>query len=109
MNNFGQNLNKNIMVKNIRTKLNISVAQATALFDAIIEVMTESLVNGEDLKVAQFGSFSVNTRPERVGRNPNTGEQLMIKESTNTYFKASSIMHTKLNKNNSNIEEDFFF
>ena len=45
----------------------------------ILDAMAESLAKGERIEIRGFGSFGLNYRPPRTGRNPKTGEKIMIK------------------------------
>ncbi len=46
----------------------------------ILDEMTEALVRGDRIEIRGFGSFSLNHRPPRVGRNPKSGEKVMVPE-----------------------------
>jgi len=54
---------------------------------SILDAMSEALVNGHRIEIRGFGSFSVNRRPPRVGRNPRSGEQVVIPEKLVPHFK----------------------
>jgi len=55
---------------------------------AILEAMTASLVNGGRIEIRGFGSFTLNHRPPRLGRNPKTGEKAPVPEKFVPHFKA---------------------
>ncbi|MDO8320859.1 integration host factor subunit beta [Rhodoferax sp.] len=54
---------------------------------AILEAMNEALAKGHRIEIRGFGSFSVNYRPPRMGRNPRTGESVAIPEKKVPHFK----------------------
>ena len=54
---------------------------------AILDAMSDALVRGHRIEIRGFGSFSVNRRPPRVGRNPRTGESVTIPEKRVPHFK----------------------
>ena len=54
---------------------------------AILDAMNDALVAGHRIEISGFGSFSVNRRPPRVGRNPRTGESVTIPEKRVPHFK----------------------
>ncbi|MDR0528707.1 MAG: integration host factor subunit beta [Zoogloeaceae bacterium] len=55
--------------------------------DAILSTMASALIAGGRIEIRGFGSFSLNRRPPRVGRNPKSGEQVQIPEKWVPHFK----------------------
>src|SRR4051812_44655785 len=53
----------------------------------IIDAMSVALARGHRIEIRGFGSFSINRRPPRVGRNPRSGEQVVIPEKLVPHFK----------------------
>jgi integration host factor subunit beta len=53
----------------------------------ILDAMGDALVRGHRIEIRGFGSFSVNRRPPRLGRNPRTGESVTIPEKRVPHFK----------------------
>lgn len=53
----------------------------------MLDSMTEALTHGHRIEIRGFGSFAVNHRPPRVGRNPRSGEQVTIPEKRVPHFK----------------------
>lgn len=58
-----------------------SKAKAEEALDAVISCLRDALVAGDSVTFTGFGSFKVNQRAERTGRNPHTGEQITIPAS----------------------------
>jgi len=56
--------------------------------NAILEAMTTSLVKGGRIEIRGFGSFGINHRPPRMGRNPKSGERVSVPEKFVPHFKA---------------------
>jgi integration host factor subunit beta len=54
---------------------------------AILDAMNEALVRGHRIEIRGFGSFSINRRPPRMGRNPRSGESVAIPEKRVPHFK----------------------
>ena len=54
---------------------------------AILEAMNDALARGHRIEIRGFGSFSVNYRPPRMGRNPRSGESVAIPEKKVSHFK----------------------
>ena len=53
----------------------------------ILDAMSDALARGHRIEIRGFGSFSINRRPPRVGRNPRSGEQVVIPEKLVPHFK----------------------
>ena len=64
-----------------------SRATALQVVDLLTERLKDALLNGHRIEIRGFGSFSVNRRPPRVGRNPRSGEQVTIPEKLVPHFK----------------------
>lgn len=62
-------------------------AKATEVVDAIFGAITDALKNKEEVRLVGFGTFVAATRKASTGRNPRTGEEMEIPESTTVRFK----------------------
>jgi DNA-binding protein HU-beta len=71
--------------------------QAAETLDAVFSAITDQLVGGERVQISGFGSFSVNERAARDGRNPATGETIRIPASKSARFKAGKDLKDALN------------
>jgi integration host factor subunit alpha len=67
----------------------ISQREAKRLVETIIELMKQSLVRGENVKLSGFGSLRVAQRKSRVGRNPRDGSRIQLAPSKYVVFRAS--------------------
>lgn len=54
---------------------------------AMLDAMSEALAHGHRIEIRGFGSFSINRRPPRLGRNPRSGEQVLIPEKLVPHFR----------------------
>ena len=63
----------------------------------VLVMIGEALAQKDSVRLAGFGNFSVSSRPEREGRNPQTGANITIKASSNVSFKAASGLKDSLN------------
>ena len=81
-------MNKSELIKSIAAKAELSQKQAGAALDALISSITEALKAGENASLLGFGSFEVRTRAAREGRNPATGEKVMIPAAKVPGFRA---------------------
>ena len=71
-------LTKKEMISSLIEQANLDNQTATRSVEAIIELMKSALASGDDILVSGFGKFSVNEKNSRKGRNPATGEDLML-------------------------------
>ena len=65
---------------------------------AILDAMGDALVKGHRIEIRGFGSFSVNHRAPRVGRNPRSGESVMIPEKRVPHFKPGKALREQVDK-----------
>ncbi|GDX60049.1 integration host factor subunit beta [Nitrosomonadaceae bacterium] len=62
----------------------------------ILGAMVKSLLQGERIEIRGFGSFNLNCRPPRVGRNPKTGEKVKVPEKYIPHFKAGKELRERV-------------
>ena len=89
-------MNKAQFVEAIALDANISKIDARKAVDAMIRVTVQSLREGERLTLTGLGTFSVQQKSERVGRNPRTGEQISIPARRQVKFTASKSLSEAL-------------
>ncbi|NEU30054.1 HU family DNA-binding protein [bacterium LRH843] len=81
-------MNKTELVQAIAERTQISKKDASNTVNAVFEVITESLSNGDTVQIIGFGNFEVRERAARKGRNPQTGEEIDIAATKTPAFKA---------------------
>ena len=81
----------------VHEKVGFTKAEASEVVEAILQVIKETLQNGEVVQVVGFGSFTVRNKRERIGRNPKTGEEIKINPRKVLAFKPSQILRMKVN------------
>ena len=91
-------MNKTELVDAIAAKADMSKAQAKVALDQILETITQSLKEGDPVQLVGFGTFKVNHRASRTGRNPQTGETLKIPASKTVKFSAGKTFKDAVNK-----------
>ncbi len=64
--------------------------------NTILDAMTQSLASGQRIEIRGFGSFALNTRPPRVGRNPKSGEKVLVPEKRVPHFKAGKELRERV-------------
>ena len=71
-------MNKSELIDAIAAKANLSKKDAKVALEATLEAVSESLKAGDAVQLIGFGTFKVNERAARTGRNPRTGEEIKI-------------------------------
>ena len=74
-------MNKSELIDAIAAKANLSKKDAKAALEATLEAVSESLKAGDAVQLIGFGTFKVNERAARTGRNPQTGAEIKIAAS----------------------------
>lgn len=86
------------IVERVYEKAGITKKDSVELVESVFEVMKETLEQGETLKISGFGNFSVKSKSDRKGRNPQTGEEITIASRKVLTYKPSSLLKQALNK-----------
>ena len=76
----------------------ISKKEAGILVNLLLDTVRETLLRGENVKISGFGSFVVRAKNDRVGRNPHSGEELLIPARKVLTFKPSQLLRDRLNE-----------
>ena len=64
----------------------------------ILDAMSEALVRGDRIEIRGFGSFALNYRPPRVGRNPKSGDKVSVPAKWVPHFKAGKELRERVDK-----------
>ncbi len=90
-------MNKKMLIDKIAEKTGMTKKAAGEQLDAVLDVIKDSMIAGQDVKIVGFGTFSVKERAAREGRNPMTGETIQIAASKSPKFKASKALKDAVN------------
>ena len=85
------------LVDHVAHSVDLTKKDAGDAVDAVFECIEQYLKDGERVQISGFGSFSVNERAARTGRNPATGESIQIPASKNAKFKPAKNLKDSLN------------
>jgi integration host factor subunit alpha len=77
--------------------MGLSKADAAESVEAIFDAIKETLSAGEKVQIVRFGSFHILKKKERIGRNPKTGDEIMISPRKVLTFKSSQILRDIIN------------
>jgi DNA-binding protein HU-beta len=91
-------MNKTDLVNKVAEATNMTKKEAAQAVDAVFAAISEALAAGEKVQLIGFGNFEVRTRAERKGRNPQTGEEMVIPAMKVPAFKAGKQLKEEVNK-----------
>lgn len=89
---------KSDIIEEISERLDLSPADTKAVLEDLLETMKSTLAAGEDLMISGFGRFQVNEKAPRKGRNPATGEEMILKKRRVVNFKSSGKIRDMINR-----------
>ena len=78
-------------------EVGLSRNESAELVESILAKMSETLSRGEMVKISSFGSFSVRSKGQRIGRNPKTGEEVPILPRRVLIFRPSHVLKNRVN------------
>jgi len=90
-------MNKSELIEAVAESADLSKADATKAVDGVIEAVTNSLKNGDQVTLVGFGTFLVRDRAARTGRNPRTGAAIEIAAAKVPAFKAGKALKDSVN------------
>lgn len=70
-------------------QIGLNKRESKDMVDAFFNLIADSLVEGQDVKISSFGNFQIRTKAPRPGRNPRTGEEIPIEARRVVTFHAS--------------------
>jgi integration host factor subunit alpha len=79
-------------------QVGLSRNESSDLVEVLLEEVCGALVNGDNVKISSFGSFSVRKKGQRIGRNPKTGVEVPILPRKVLVFRASHVLKDRINK-----------
>ncbi|SFD98270.1 integration host factor subunit alpha [Roseivivax sediminis] len=77
-------------------EVGLSRNESAELVESVLTHMSDALVEGEQVKISSFGTFSVRDKAARVGRNPKTGEEVPIQPRRVLTFRPSHLMKERV-------------
>ena len=91
-------LTKNDLVKALAKENVFEKKQSLEIVETLLEIIKSKLASGEDVLISGFGKFCVHKKRERRGRNPATGEDIILAPKRVVTFKRSGKLRQKINK-----------
>ncbi len=90
-------LTKGDIIELVCARLHCSRGEAAALVEAVFDLIKERLERGDKVKISGFGNFTVREKHPRRGRNPQTGEEIVIRGRRVLSFKPSNVFKRTVN------------
>jgi integration host factor subunit alpha len=91
-------LTKADIINAVQVEEGLTKQQGTEIVETLIEIIKSTLEGGEDVLISGFGKFCVREKSERKGRNPATGNDLMLSPRKVVTFKCSGKLRDRINK-----------
>jgi len=79
-------------------EVGLSRNESADLLESVLDMIADTLAHDETVKISSFGSFSVRSKGERIGRNPKTGEEVPILPRKVLVFRPSQVLKARINK-----------
>ena len=82
----------------VHEQVGLSRNESSDLVELVLDEVAKALINGENVKISSFGSFTIRSKGERVGRNPKTGVEVPISPRRVLVFRASHVLKERINR-----------
>ncbi len=79
-------------------EVGLSRNESSDLVESVLDEVSKALIEGDNVKISSFGSFTIREKGERVGRNPKTGVEVPISPRKVLVFRASHVLKSRVNK-----------
>ncbi|MGD9503789.1 MAG: integration host factor subunit alpha [Syntrophobacteraceae bacterium] len=90
-------LTKAHIVENLFSKDIFTKTESAHIVETLFEIIKQTLEQGEDVLLSGFGKFSVREKSQRRGRNPQTGDPILLSSRRVVTFKCSGVLREKIN------------
>jgi integration host factor subunit alpha len=85
------------IIESVYEKVGFSKKEAAEVVEMVFDTIKETLERGEKIKISGFGNFIIRDKKSRVGRNPQTGEEIEISARRVLTFRPSQVLKNALN------------
>ena len=91
-----QTLTRSQLSEAVYQEVGLSRNESSDLLESVLNKMTEVLSKGETVKISSFGTFSVRSKNQRIGRNPKTGQEVPILPRRVLVFRPSQVLKARV-------------
>ena len=92
----GETITRSQLSEAIYQEVGLSRNESADLLESVLTKISNTLARGESVKISSFGSFSVRSKGQRIGRNPKTGEEVPILPRKVLVFRPSQVLKSKI-------------
>lgn len=93
---MGKTVTRADLSEAVYQQVGLSHAESALLVEAVLDMIGQALVAGENVKISSFGTFVVRQKGGRIGRNPKTGEEVPIDPRKTLTFRASQVLRDRI-------------
>ena len=93
----GKTVTRADLAEAVYREIGLSRNESAKLVESVLSLISDGLARGETVKISSFGSFSVRTKGQRIGRNPKTGDEVPIMPRKVLVFRASHVLKDWIN------------
>ncbi len=94
----GKTVTRSQLSEAVYQEVGLSRNESAELVESVLDEISDALIRGEVVKISSFGSFSVRSKGQRIGRNPKTGEEVPILPRKVLVFRASHVLKGRINQ-----------
>ena len=91
-------MNKSDLVKTLAKDMDLAMRKSEEIVDMVFKTMSDALIRGDRIEIRGFGSFMVKDYKGYVGRNPKTGEKILVKSKHLPFFKTGKELKERMNE-----------
>jgi len=92
----GQTITRSQLSEAVYQEVGLSRNESADLLESVLSKISDTLAEGESVKISSFGSFSVRSKGQRIGRNPKTGEEVPILPRKVLVFRPSQVLKARI-------------
>ena len=92
----GQTITRSQLSEAVYQEVGLSRNESAELLESVLNKISDTLSSGDSVKISSFGSFSVRSKGQRVGRNPKTGEEVPILPRRVLVFRPSQVLKSRI-------------
>ena len=93
----GKTLTRADLSEAVHRQIGLSRSESADLVKSVLDLISDTLVEGQSVKLSSFGTFMVRSKNGRLGRNPKTGEEVPITPRRVLVFRPSQVMKNVIN------------
>jgi len=90
-------LTKAMQIESISDQIGFSKNRSSEIVEILLEIIKNSLESGDDVLISGFGKFCIKEKKERKGRNPATGEDMILEPRRTVTFRCSGRLRDRIN------------